>query len=80
MIAGDGFNYERVHIARWFQDHATSPKTNAVLPQQEILIPNHALRARCLEWKELHSTEAGFKKQLKAMSGSLLMADTPAAR
>ena len=77
VLAGDGFNYERAQIVRWFQNHATSPKTNAVLPNR-ILTPNHQLRARCLEWKELHSTEAGFKKQLNAISGSLLMAETPA--
>jgi hypothetical protein len=77
VIAGDGFNYERAQIVRWFQNHATSPKTNAVLPNR-TLTPNHELRARCLEWKELHSTEAGFKKQLKAITGALLTAETPA--
>ena len=77
VIASDGFNYERAQIVRWFQNHATSPKTNAELPDKK-LTPNHELRTRCLEWKELHSTEAGFKKQLKAISGSLLMAETPA--
>ena len=32
VLAGDGFNYERAQIVRWFQNHATSPKTNAELP------------------------------------------------
>jgi hypothetical protein len=77
VLAADGFNYERAQIARWFQDHATSPKTNAVLPNK-TLTPNHALRTRCLEWKELHSTEAGFKKQLIAITGALVTAETPA--
>ena len=77
MLASDGFNYERAQIVRWFQNHTTSPKTNAVLPNR-TLTPNHELRARCLEWKELHSTEAGFKKQLKAISGTLSMSETPA--
>ena len=31
VLAPDGFNYERAHIEKWFQDHHTSPKTNAVL-------------------------------------------------
>ena len=26
VIAGDGFNYERAQIVRWFQNHTTSPK------------------------------------------------------
>jgi hypothetical protein len=56
---------------------ATSPKTNAVLPNT-TLTPNHELRTRCLEWKELHSTEAGFKKQLIAITGALVTAETPA--
>ena len=77
VLAGDGFNYERAQIVRWFQNHATSPKTNAVLPNT-TLTPNHELRTRCLEWKELHSTEAGFKKQLIAITGALLTAETPA--
>ena len=35
------------------------------------------LRTRCLEWQKLHSTEAGFKKQLKAISADIIMAEDP---
>ena len=77
VIAADGFNYERAHIEQWFQDHHTSPKTNAVLGST-VLTPNHELRARCEEWKALHSTHDGFKKQLKVISGGLFVVETPA--
>ena len=78
VIAADGHNYERKSIERWLQNHATSPKTNIVLPHKH-LIPNHELRARCLAWKESHCTEAGLKKQLKRMSGEVTSADNPPA-
>ena len=71
VIAADGFNYEREHIETWFAEHSTSPKTNAEL-ESTGLIPNHELRARCEEWKALHSTEDGFKKQLKACRNELV--------
>ena len=74
VIAADGFNYEREHIETWFAEHSTSPKTNAVL-ESTMLIPNHQLRAQCEEWKALHSTEDGFKKQLKAFSAELMIAE-----
>ena len=74
VLAADGFNYEREHIETWFAEHSTSPKTNAVL-ESTMLTPNHELRARCEEWKALHSTEDGFKKQLKAFSAELMIAE-----
>ncbi len=76
VIAGDGFNYEHAQIKKWFQNHNTSPMTNAVLPNKNV-IPNHKLRTRCLEWQKLHSTEAGFKKQLKAITADIIMAESP---
>ena len=78
MIAADGHNYERKNIERWLQNHDTSPKTNIVLPHKH-LAPNHELRARCVSWNESHCTEAGLKKQLKQMSGEILLADNPPA-
>ncbi len=75
VLASDGFNYERRQIEKWFENHRTSPKTNARLKHRRIY-PNHLLRARCLEWKASHSTDAGLKKQLKAFTGALLTAET----
>jgi ATP-dependent DNA helicase PIF1 len=43
VICSDGQTYERVNIEKWFQNHNTSPLTNAVL-QNKTLIPNIALR------------------------------------
>ena len=39
VLASDGFNYERAQIVRWFQNHATSPKTNAKLPTGPLRTP-----------------------------------------
>ncbi|EDQ92110.1 uncharacterized protein MONBRDRAFT_22946 [Monosiga brevicollis MX1] len=43
VVAADGFSYERESIARWFEEHTTSPMTGKELPSR-ILLPNHALR------------------------------------
>ena len=77
VLAGDGFNYERAQIARWFQNHATSPKTNAVLPNK-TLTPNHAAAHSLprVEGAALH--RGGVQEAAQAISGGLLMAETPA--
>ena len=43
VICADGHTYERAAIARWLQNHNTSPNTNAVLEHRN-LVPNIALR------------------------------------
>lgn len=36
----DGHSYERQSIAKWLEEHETSPVTGAPLPSK-VLIPNH---------------------------------------
>ena len=43
VVCADGHTYERASIAKWLEMHVTSPKTNARLPNRNLL-PNHALR------------------------------------
>lgn len=42
VIASDGFSYERKALARWLQEHDTSPITNRRMPN--TVLPNHSLR------------------------------------
>ena len=44
VICADGFTYERAAITSWFEVHSTSPRTNVVL-EDFNLIPNFALKA-----------------------------------
>ena len=43
VVAGDGFTYERSAIAKWLQEHSTSPLTNERL-QTDRLVPNKTLK------------------------------------
>lgn len=53
VITSDGHTYERVAIARWLEEHSTSPKTGQELPDR-VLRPNHAMRAQIIAWRERH--------------------------
>lgn len=53
VITSDGHTYERAAIAKWLEEHATSPKTGHALPDA-VLRPNHALRAQIITWREKH--------------------------
>ena len=44
VICSDGHSYERKAIEKWLVNHNTSPKTNAILKNRD-LIPNHSLRS-----------------------------------
>ena len=43
VVAGDGFTYERSAIAKWLEEHNTSPLTNERL-QTDRLVPNKTLK------------------------------------
>eukprot|EP00961_Rhodomonas_salina_P226412 3061166-Rhodomonas_salina.1 len=43
VIAADGLTYEREGIERWLEQHDTSPRTGAVLPNK-LLIANVTFR------------------------------------
>ena len=43
VVAGDGFTYERSAIAKWLEEHSTSPLTNERL-QTDRLVPNKTLK------------------------------------
>ena len=47
VIAGDGHSYERSEIQKWLLKKNTSPITNSYI--DDILIPNHTLRAVIIE-------------------------------
>ena len=51
VICSDGFSYERAAIEEWLRRHGTSPKTNEVLPNKN-LIPNKTLKAAIITWRE----------------------------
>lgn len=49
-------SYERLAIIRWLQEHNTSPKTGAVLPDRDVR-PNHGLRAQIADFRTKHGME-----------------------
>lgn len=51
VITSDGHTYERSAIAKWLEEHNTSPKTGRELPDK-VLKPNHALRAQIMAFRE----------------------------
>eukprot|EP00930_Biecheleria_cincta_P044380 TRINITY_DN30501_c0_g1_i2.p1 TRINITY_DN30501_c0_g1~~TRINITY_DN30501_c0_g1_i2.p1 ORF type:complete len:873 (+),score=173.18 TRINITY_DN30501_c0_g1_i2:167-2620(+) len=51
VITSDGHTYERAAIAKWLEDHGTSPKTGQELPDK-VLRPNHALRTQIIAFRE----------------------------
>lgn len=71
VLAADGHSYERKDIKKWLEQNNRSPMTNDELAHDH-LTPNHRLRSRCTEWRELHTTEAGLIAQLKQVSGELI--------
>eukprot|EP00435_Cladocopium_sp_Y103_P064828 s922_g26.t1 len=52
VITSDGHTYERSAIAKWLEEHNSSPKTGRELPDK-VLKPNHALRAQIMAFREL---------------------------
>ena len=52
VICSDGHTYERNAISEWLISHRTSPMTNQILSQRN-LIPNHALRSLIADWSVL---------------------------
>eukprot|EP00501_MAST-03F_sp_TOSAG23-6_P000545 GSMAST32.ASY1.ANO1.566.1 assembled CDS len=51
VVAADGHTYERAAILRHFQTKNTSPLTNEVLPNRN-LVPNLHCKSLCVAWKE----------------------------
>ena len=51
VVTADGFSYERVMIEEWFKERTTSPLTNAILPNKN-LVPNMLLRKQIMEWRD----------------------------
>ncbi|CAK0825046.1 unnamed protein product, partial [Prorocentrum cordatum] len=51
VITSDGHTYERRAIAKWLEEHGTSPKTGQELPDK-VLRPNHSMRAQIISWRE----------------------------
>ncbi|XP_019088078.1 PREDICTED: putative U-box domain-containing protein 53 [Camelina sativa] len=49
-IAADGYSYDRQAIMEWMENHRTSPVTNSLL-QNVNLLPNHTLYAAIVEWR-----------------------------
>ena len=78
VLAADGHSYEREDIKKWLEQNNRSPMTNNEF-EHEHLTPNHRLRSRCIEWRELHTTEAGLHAQLKQISGELIASPDAAA-
>ena len=56
VIAWDGHTYERVSIARWLEEHATSPMTGETL-QDRTLRPNHSMRSQIIGYGETLQSE-----------------------
>ncbi len=57
VVAEDGFTYEREAIQKWFNNNKRSPTTGKIL-NSLVLYPNHDMRSRCIEWKEIHSIKS----------------------
>ena len=45
VVAQDGHSYEKSAIARWFEEHNTSPLTGAAVGDTRVRTPNRGLRA-----------------------------------
>ena len=50
VVCSDGHSYERAEIARWLQQHNTSPRTGLTLPNL-TLTPNITLRNAIEDWR-----------------------------
>ena len=83
----DGFTYEREAIAKWLEDHDTSPKTGATL-ESKALIPNHSLRAIICDYQQAQAaaeaeqpaSAAVLESQAAATSAAGESPGVPAAR
>jgi hypothetical protein len=51
VFAMDGFTYERRRIEEWLAGNSRSPTTGAELGST-LVVPNHLLRGRIVEWRE----------------------------
>ena len=66
VLAGDGFAYERIFIERWLKESATSPTTNAEMPNLDTLTPAITLRQMILEWEEkAHYHNLAMRKRVR---------------
>lgn len=64
VTASDGYSYERQAIERWLRDHDTSPMTNAVMLNTN-LVSNHVLR-RIIDQHEMQSRQPRQSPALEA--------------
>ena len=76
VVAADGYSYERNAIEAHLCESALSPTTGRLLTSRR-LHPNLALRERCAQWVEQHSTEAGFRARLCTAAGVLCTTTEP---
>lgn len=53
VFAMDGFTYERKRIEEWLANNSRSPTTGQELGSK-MVVPNHLLRSRIVQWKETH--------------------------
>ena len=61
VVTADGYSYDRSAITRWLEDHNTSPRTGAVLPNNN-LIPNVDLRLAIEEFEEKQTSSIAPEK------------------
>ena len=61
VVAADGYSYERNAIEAHLCESALSPTTGRLLTSRR-LHPNLALRERCAQWVEQHSTERASER------------------
>jgi ankyrin repeat protein len=78
VFTSDGHSYERLAIIRWLQEHNTSPKTGAELPDRDIR-PNHGLRAQIADFLANQGMEPlpGWKPDAVETIQSIMPQDNP---
>ena len=69
VFAADGHTYDRSGIAKWLENHDTSPITREVLPDK-TLRPNYHLNSQVHAWRDDERAEA--VEQLKALLALVL--------
>ena len=75
----DGFTYERAAIAKWLEDHDTSPKTGARL-EFKALFPNQSLRAIIREFQEAQAQAQEAQAQAQEAQAQASQAQTAAVQ
>ena len=75
----DGFTYERAAIAKWLEDHDTSPKTGAKL-ESKALFPNQSLRAIIREFQEAQAQAQEAQAQAQEAQAQASQAQTAAVQ